>query len=169
VADAGPNREQSASAPSKSIVKATPVSERLAGPRGWLARISGRFAAPSSRRETSGERSPTASPVSQQHDASKYNWSGFSCPYCGASSFVKCSSGHLACDGAAEMRNDRRFHRCFCGHSGYIGGHIQSFNDRRQSFEPAVTPKQSYPISGMTKGQSGAMALPLPQGPPARG
>jgi hypothetical protein len=69
------------------------------------------------------------------HDANEYNWNGFSCPYCGASSFVSCGGGHLACDGAVELRNGRKFHQCFCGHAGFISGTIKSLASNRLSVE----------------------------------
>jgi hypothetical protein len=62
------------------------------------------------------------------------------------------------------MRNNRRFHRCFCGQAGYIEGRIESFHDRRQSFEPTATPKQSQPTGRMTRKHPAATALPSPQG-----
>jgi hypothetical protein len=108
-------------------------------------------------------------PSVDQHDAGQFNWNGFACPYCGASSFVKCSGGHLACDGPGEMRNDRHFHRCFCGAAGYIEGHIESFHDRRQSVAPGATPKQSAPTVRVRSGDPAVPALPSPQGrPPAK-
>jgi hypothetical protein len=68
------------------------------------------------------------------------------------------------------MRNNRRFHRCFCGHAGYIEGSIRSFHDQRQSFELAATSKQSEPTGPMTREHSAAMLLPSPErkGPPAK-
>ena len=171
VAAAGSNPGQSASVTSNSVVNPETASVRLRRPRGWLLRISDRFAAPSSLLQKSNGASPadSVSPV-DLYDASEYNWSGFSCPYCGASSFVRCSGGHLVCDGATEMRNNRRFYRCFCGTAGYIEGRIESFHDRRQSFEPAAAPKESEPTGRISSGHSAVTALAKPQGkgPPAK-
>jgi predicted RNA-binding Zn-ribbon protein involved in translation (DUF1610 family)/uncharacterized Zn finger protein (UPF0148 family) len=170
VAAAESSSGQSTPVTSKSVVNSEPASLRLRGPRGWLARLTDRFIAPSSPQETSNGVSPANSVSSiDRHDAGEYNWSGFSCPYCGDTSFVRCSRGHLACQGTTELRNGRRFHRCFCGGAGYIEGSIESFHDRRQSFEPDVTPKQSEPMGWLTSGYSAATALPAPQGkgPPA--
>lgn len=43
------------------------------------------------------------------YSADEYNWSGFSCPYCGASNFVSCWGGHSACDGSSSLRNGQNF------------------------------------------------------------
>jgi hypothetical protein len=59
-----------------------------------------------------------------QHDATEYNWDSFLCPYCDASSFIKCAGGHLACDGTVQIRKGRRFHQCYCGNAGFIEGEI---------------------------------------------
>jgi hypothetical protein len=44
-------------------------------------------------------------------------------------------SGHLVCDSTVEMRNGRRFHRCFCGNAGFIEGTIKSYEATRQTLE----------------------------------
>jgi uncharacterized Zn-finger protein len=75
---------------------------------------------------------PAAVPM---RDANEYNRSGFSCPYCGASSFVSCADGHLACDRTAELRNGRRFHQFFCGHAGFITGIIKNPGSKRLSVQ----------------------------------
>ena len=72
------------------------------------------------------------------HDADEYNWSGFSCPYCSASSFVSGACGHLTCNGTNELRNGRYFHQCFCGHAGFISGTIKSFKGTWLSAEREV-------------------------------
>jgi hypothetical protein len=76
-----------------------------------------------------------------QHDAAEYNWDSFLCPYCDASSFIKCSGGHLACDGTVQMRNGRRFHQCYCGNAGFIEGPIESIEASQHTFtaEPKVS------------------------------
>jgi hypothetical protein len=73
------------------------------------------------------------------HNASEYNWSSFFCPYCNASSFIRCSGGHLVCDGTVEMRSGRRFHQCYCGNAGFIAGMIDTIdaNQRTIPIEPA--------------------------------
>jgi hypothetical protein len=84
------------------------------------------------------------------HDAEEYNWSGFVCPYCNASSFVSCVGGHLACDGTIQVRNGGRFHQCFCGQAGFITGIIKTLEGKRLSVdaqaaspnEPAAKPTQ---------------------------
>jgi hypothetical protein len=35
--------------------------------------------------------------------------------------FFSCGGGHLACDGAVELRNGRKFHQCFCGRAAFTG------------------------------------------------
>jgi transposase-like protein len=105
------------------------------------------------------------------HDATSYNWSGFSCPYCSSSSFVRCAGGHLACDGTAELRNGRRFHQCFCGEAGFINGVIQTIDDKLRpvgaelSSENVPTPK-----SQAVSKTPAATALPPPTKgvPPAK-
>ena len=76
-----------------------------------------------------------------QHDATEYNWESFLCPYCDASSFIKCSGGHLACDGTVQIRNGRRFHQCYCGSAGFIEGAIKSIEANQHTFtaEPNVS------------------------------
>ena len=82
---------------------------------------------------------PALTPL--RHNASEYNWSSFLCPYCNASSFIRCSGGHLACDGTVEMRSGRRFHQCYCGNAGLIEGVIETIdaNQRTIPAEPAST------------------------------
>jgi hypothetical protein len=99
---------------------------------GWLARISGRNGKNDQAMQSDLIPAPKQEPANSTptvtaHVASEYNWSGFSCPYCAASSFVSCSGGHLVCDGATEFRNGRRFHHCFCGDAGLIEGQIKTF------------------------------------------
>jgi hypothetical protein len=110
------------------------------------------------------------------YNIGEYNWSGFSCPYCSASSFVACpgQGGHLACDGTAELRNGRRFHQCFCGEAGFISSTpMKTLESKRLSVEADVgSPNQ--PVAEHTnqpvaehKGQSGPTDIALP--PPTRG
>jgi hypothetical protein len=97
------------------------------------------------------------------HNADEYNWSGFSCPYCNASSFVSCSGGHLTCDGGAELRNGRRFHQCFCGHAGFITGTLKTLESKRLSVErEAGPPKPPYPEREQQNSSPADMALPPP-------
>jgi hypothetical protein len=105
---------------------------------GWLARFVGRktdVIPPIPQIAVPKDRASGAVASAATHDANEYNWSGFSCPYCGASSFVSCRGGHLACDGTAELRNGGRFHQCFCGNAGIISGRIQSLESTRLSVE----------------------------------
>jgi hypothetical protein len=84
-----------------------------------------------------------------QHDANEYNWESFLCPYCDASSFIKCSGGHLACDGTVQMRNGRRFHQCYCGSAGFIEGAIKSIEANQHTFtaEPNVNEAAATELS----------------------
>jgi hypothetical protein len=121
-------------------LKAGAPDVRLAAPTrgGWLARVVSRKsevasatpASPALKCEATGTTIPVVT-----HNADEYNWSGFSCPYCGASSFVSGACGHLACDGTAELRNGCHFHQCFCGHAGFISGTIKAFEGKRLSVE----------------------------------
>ena len=77
--------------------------------------------------------SPTPAPIS--HDANDYNWTSFFCPYCNATSFIKCQGGHFACDGTAEIRSGRRFHQCFCGNAGFIEGIIKTIEASQSIFQ----------------------------------
>jgi hypothetical protein len=78
------------------------------------------------------------------HDAEEYNWSGFVCPYCNASSFVSCVGGHLACDGTIQVRKGGRFHQCFCGQAGFIVGTIKTLEGKRLSVDAqAASPNES--------------------------
>jgi hypothetical protein len=151
------------------------TNARLPGPGrvgGWLARIVGRKV----------DVVPSVPPISVQgqidelslartqdvtHDADEYNWAGFSCPYCGASSFVSCGGGHLACDGTAEVRNGRRFHTCFCGAAGFITGSIKGFEGKRLSVEaPPDAPK--VPTEANRKPADIALPTPTKGGSPAK-
>jgi hypothetical protein len=129
----GPSSEQPA-------LQAVAPSFRIAPPRvgGWFARIAVRNADVIPSKPPIPEPLPTDEPLSPTtrtapHDPDEYNWSGFSCPYCSATSFVACTSGHLACDGTAELRNGRRFHQCFCGQAGFIGGTMKAIESKRLS------------------------------------
>jgi hypothetical protein len=115
----------------------------LAAPRvgGWLARIMGRKSevASSTKAAVAPNDQPTVTTdAAATHDADEYNWSGFSCPYCSAFSFVSGACGHLTCNGTNELRNDRCFHQCFCGHAGFISGTIKSFKGTWLSAEREV-------------------------------
>lgn len=100
------------------------------------------------------------------HNADEYNWSGFSCPYCNASSFVSCSGGHLACDGSAELRNGRRFHQCFCGHAGFITGAMKTLESKRLSVEREVVSAKP-PVPDASRSADVPRLSPT-HGPPAR-
>jgi hypothetical protein len=98
--------------------------------------------------------------------ADEYNWSGFSCPYCNASSFVQGGCGHLACDGTAELRNGQRFHQCFCGHAGFIIGTIKNFESNWLSAQ-AELGSTSLPDADRQPSTSKAADVALP--PPTQG
>jgi hypothetical protein len=169
-------RHSEAEQPSPSqnpSLKATPTPSLpppAARAAGWLARIVGRKVdVPSvpppalSRDQTSNASVPRGT-----HNADEYNWSGFSCPYCGASSFVLCQGGHLACDGSAELRGGHKFHQCFCGNAGFITGTIKSHESKRLSVDAGVDapipPERQPPRS-----KPADTALPPPKrGPPAK-
>jgi hypothetical protein len=106
---------------------------------GWLSRLTGRKAVVTASVQASAvpQHRPAdrTMPPMTQHSMDEYNWTGFSCPYCSAPSFVSCSGGHLACDGTAKLRNGRRFHQCFCGQAGFISGTIRIVESRRLSVE----------------------------------
>ena len=144
----------------------------LAAPRvgGWLARTVGRKAdVVPSMPATAVPKDQATAPVAT-HSADDYNWSGFSCPYCSASSFVSCQNGHLACDGTAELRNGRRLHQCFCGHAGFITGTMKTLESKRISVQAEmVSPKPPVPDPQQQNSRSADVALPPPtRGPPAK-
>jgi hypothetical protein len=95
------------------------------------------------------------------HNADEYNWSGFSCPYCNASSFVHGGCGHLACDGTVELRNEERFHQCFCGHAGFIIGTIKNFESNWLSAQ-AELGSTSLPDADRQPSTSKAADVALP-------
>lgn len=174
----GPSAESAPSLPQPAALDAVAPSLRLAGPNvgGWLAKITGRkasvipatplMAAPVPKEGHSEATAPVTT-----HDSSEYNWSGFSCPYCSASSFVRCVGGHLACDGTAELRNGRRFHQCFCGEAGFIGGAIKIFEGKRRSVGAKLSAANApTPKSQGVSENLAATALPPPTkgGPPAK-
>jgi hypothetical protein len=145
--------------------KAVAPSSWLAAPKvgGWLARITGRnvaVSAPLQKAAAPAETTPVAT-----HDISEYNWAGFSCPYCLASNFVHCrSGGHLACDGTAELRDGRRFHKCFCGGAGFITGAIKTIDDNRHSVEAELgAAKPPTTKNEGLRGEPAAIALPSPR------
>lgn len=138
----------------------------VAAPRtgGWLSRLTGRkaVATASVQASVAPQNRPadrTMSPVTQ-HSIDEYNWTGFSCPYCSASSFVSCSGGHLACDGTAKLRNGRRFHQCFCGQASFISGTIRTIENRRLSVE--ADKYQRTQVTVEAQGDRPDIALPAP-------
>jgi hypothetical protein len=142
-ANQAPQTDSPSSSP-QLAVKATPA---LPGARpkraGWLARIVGRkvkVVSPKSSGDASNGQAPDPASAVAVHDADEYNWSGFSCPFCDATSFVSSVGGHLACDGTAQIRIGGRFHQCFCGQAGMITGSIKSLESRRISVESEVCP-----------------------------
>jgi hypothetical protein len=101
------------------------------------------------------------------YNAEEYNWSGFSCPYCNASSFVSCAGGHLVCDGTAELRNGHRFHQCFCGQAGSIRGTMKTLESRRLSAE-AESSAPNTPVAESQRQSSGPADIALPPPTPAK-
>jgi hypothetical protein len=72
-----------------------------------------------------------------------------------SSTFVKCSGGHLACDGTVQIRNGKPFHQCYCANAGFISGTIENFDGKQSMMTSADTAtkvrmdpaKQKTPIS----------------------
>jgi hypothetical protein len=62
---------------------------------GWLARIVGELVPSTPSAAVPTDQKTRATVSGATHNADEYNWTGFSCPYCNASSFVSCSGGHL--------------------------------------------------------------------------
>jgi hypothetical protein len=145
----------------------------IKGRVGWLARIIG------SKTGVATEKAPNEVPTDRPtpllasattSDADEYNWSGFSCPYCNAVSFVSCGGGHLACDGTIQVRKDGRFHQCFCGHAAFISGNIKTFDNKRLSVEAQVDAPNAPPADRQRQSRKAADAtIPAPaQGLPAK-
>jgi hypothetical protein len=124
-----------------ALVPANDFPDRLSGPKsgGLLARLFGRSTAIAAAAEASlpslERENANPVPTRRTYEAEHYNWSSFICPYCGATSFIKCGGGHLVCDGRAEMRSGRRFHQCFCGNAAFIEGTIKTIDGDQSSIE----------------------------------
>jgi hypothetical protein len=172
------NSEKMPSSPPRPTFQIAPPSSMwLAAPRvsRWLARIIARTteagpqvpAAPEPARsgETSGSTLQAA-----MHSVDEYNWSGFCCPYCNASSFVRCGSGHLTCDGSVETRGGRRFYQCFCGNAGFLQGTMKNISAKRLSVEAEMG--SSMPAATEIQGPSGKATKVVlsswTRGPPAK-
>jgi hypothetical protein len=84
------------------------------------------------------DRASGAKAAAASYAADEYNWSGFVCPYCNATSFVSCAGGHLACDGTIQIRKGSRFHQCFCGRAAFISGTMKTLESKRLSVEADV-------------------------------
>jgi hypothetical protein len=155
--------------PQSASKEGTPFSTR----RGWLTRIwKGKASLPStqpapapvSKDEPAGMPAPTAT-----RDSSEYNWSGWRCPYCDASSFVHCrAGGHLVCDGTTELREGRRFHQCFCGNAAYLEGFIKAIEDTRRLGGTKVdAPNPLYQkMDGSSEKVTGIVVAAQPKGGP---
>ena len=130
--------------------------------RGWLERL---FDKAIDLRDSRSSTTDNSAPImhstagAMQHEANEYNWASFFCPYCDASGFVKCSGGHLACDGTVQMRSGRRFHQCYCGSAGFIEGSIKTIEVDQHTF--SVEPKMSR--SSVENCESGDAARDLPK------
>jgi hypothetical protein len=112
--------------------------DRLSGPKpvGWLARVFGKTGALATSTPARIVEPATPTPSNPlRYDATQYNWASFFCPYCNASNFIKCGAGHLVCDSTVEIRNDRRFHQCFCGNAGFIEGTIKTIEANQHTIE----------------------------------
>jgi hypothetical protein len=165
----------SVSATQQPAIDTAPEPIALADPkgRGWLSRLTGRkVVSDPAIRPSSVSKDPqvVTSPPVAAHNIEEYNWSGFSCPYCGASSFVSCGGGHLACDGTATLRDGRRFHQCFCGQAGFISGSIKTVESKRLSVEADVGGRTEPAEPTKTERTRSEVALPRPtqSGPPAK-
>ena len=164
-------------AESLSVAQHPPVetaapSLPLAAPRagGWLSRLTGRKAVSSPATPPPGEpedRQADTTPPVAAHSIDEYNWTGFSCPYCRASSFVSCSGGHLACDGTAKLREGRRFHHCFCGQAGFITGTMKTVEGKRLSVEADVVGSPNSAVAESQPQSSRSVDIALP--PPTQG
>jgi hypothetical protein len=134
-----PQTEPSSSA-LQIAAKATPALPG-AGPKigGWLVGIirgkTANLPASATPPVEANDQSSGAKAGASSYDADEYNWSGFSCPYCNASSFVACAGGHLVCDGTPQAREGGRFHQCFCGQAGFITGAIKTLDGKRLSVQ----------------------------------
>ncbi|SRR5258708_780577 len=131
-----PSFRQSEAAKSTSAARSLPPSPSRVGR--LVARFLGRepkivTAAP---RPDSSKEQASGAPIIPRmtYNADEYNWSGFSCPYCSACSFVCCGGcSRFACDGSSELRNGQKFYQCFCGHAGFIQGTIKTVESKRLS------------------------------------
>jgi hypothetical protein len=134
-----PQTEPPSSSPqlAAKAAPALPGAGRKIG--GWLVGIIGgktaNLPATATDPVEGSDRSSLAKPGAASYDADEYNWNGFSCPYCNASSFVSCAGGHLTCDGTVQIRKDGLFHQCFCGHAAFIVGTIKTLESKRLSVE----------------------------------
>ena len=159
----------------QSALKAGEPAVPLTAPRvgGWLARIMGHKSGVASATPSAGlpkDQQTSATIPEATHDADEYNWSGFSCPYCSASSLVRGGCGHLTCDGTVELRNGRHFYQCFCGHAGFLSGTIKAVESKRLSVEREMASDQS-PVSNPQQQSSKAaevVLLPPTHDPPAK-
>jgi hypothetical protein len=136
-----PVKEERSAAPKSTdaIENRNAPLDRLTSPNSgrWLARVFGKAGIPATSSPVSVAERATTTPKSNpvSYDANEYNWASFFCPYCNASSFIKCGAGHLVCDSTAEIRNGRRFHQCFCGNAGFIEGTIKTFEANQRTIE----------------------------------
>jgi hypothetical protein len=64
-----------------------------------------------------------------------------------------------------------RFHQCFCGHAGFIGGTMKTLESKRLSVDREIaSPKSPVPGAQQKNSRSGDVALlPPTNGPPAKG
>jgi hypothetical protein len=164
-----PTQAETPSSSAQLAVKATPALPG-AGPKiaSWLAGLirgkSADLPAPMTLEVEEKDRSSGAHTAAALYPADEYNWSGFVCPYCDASSFVSCAGGHLACDGTIQIRNGGRFHQCFCGYAAFIVGTIKTLESNRLSVEvEAGSPRASPAERGGQKSKTADVVLSPPQ------
>lgn len=138
-------------------------------PAGLLTRLFGKATAIASATNpfVLSHEQANASPVAKRstYDADQYNWNSFICPYCSATSFIKCAGGHLACDGTVELRSGRRFHQFFCGHAAFVEGTIKTIEANHRSFEAGDAPRPAASQStDVTEKPAAKVSLPPMKG-----
>jgi hypothetical protein len=104
-------------------------------------------------------------PVMQStRDFDEYDWDGFECPYCHATGFVSCADGHLVCDSSVELRDGKRFHRCYCGIDGFLEQSISAIEGEFVSVERHLDAAQSSTLPNRATGNM----LPFQTTPPTK-
>ena len=158
--------------PNEALESRSTRKRQLSGPKssGWLANLFGKV--PDSEQAALGQVANAEPahrfkpPAPTKRDADEYNWASFFCPYCNASSFVHCRGGHFVCDGTVEIRNERRFHQCFCGNAGFIEGTIKTIeaNQSTLEIEPDAAKPATQEGKATMKAQTAATLLTTTKG-----